>query len=107
MLSLFFFTKYLEIKLAFLGFQSNLNLNLLDTWSVAPVELTEEVSLHLGRNRVVCDGDGVPGGVKTAVTWCQRELDKRPNERMRISVYYSTTVTFLRLVLSLPGSTAV
>ena len=81
-----FFTKYPEIKLAFLGFQSNLNL--LDTWSVAPVELTEEVSLHLGRNRVVCDGDGVPGGVKTAVTWCQRELDKRPNERMKQSVVY-------------------
>ena len=47
---------------------------LSDTWSVAPIELTEEVSLHLGWNGVVCDGDGVAGGVKAAVTWCQGKL---------------------------------
>ena len=67
------------------------------TWSVAPVQLTEEISLHLGWDGVVSDGDGVAGRVETAVTGGEGELGRQHTEG------YNTvrlSVTFLRFVLS-------
>ena len=47
------------------------------TWSVPPVQLAEEVSLHLGRDRVVRDGDGIPRRAQRTVARRQRELRRR------------------------------
>ena len=71
------------------------------TWSVAPVQLTEEISLHLRGNGVVSDSDGVAGGVETRVTRCEGELSRQELE----DTPTTDSVTFLRLVLSRWGST--
>ena len=47
------------------------------TWSVAPVQLAEEVPLNLGRDRVVRDGDGIPRRAQRTVARRQRKLRRR------------------------------
>lgn len=61
----------------------------IQTWCVAPIQLTEEISLHLRGNGVVSDSDGVAGGVETGVTRGEGELPRQDTQQVTLQLTQS------------------